>query len=99
MPEIHHEIKKHQKSLYISADIEGIAGVVNVNQCIPGQFEFEQAREWMTAEVVAACDAAFASGIDEIVVSDSHGNGQNLLLDKMPENVQVVRSWPRPLAW
>ncbi len=24
-------------------------------------------------------------------------NGQNLLIDKLPDNVQVVRSWPRPL--
>jgi D-amino peptidase len=87
-----------QKRLYISADIEGTAGVVSGDQCMPGQFEYEKAREWMTAEVIAACEAAFNSGIDEVVVSDSHGNGQNLLLDKMPDNVQVVRSWPRPLC-
>ena len=83
--------------LYISADIEGIAGVVNGNHLMPGGFEYEQAREWMTAEVVAACNAAFESGIEEIVVSDSHGNGQNILLDKLPDNVQLVRSQPRPL--
>jgi D-aminopeptidase len=28
----------------------------------------------------------------------SHGNGQNLLLYKLPANVQLVRSWPRPLC-
>ena len=88
----------NQKRLYISADIEGIAGVVSADQCMPGQFEYEQARQWMTAEVIAACNAAFDTGIDEIVVSDSHGNGQNLLLDQLPDNVQVVRSWPRPLC-
>ena len=33
-----------------------------------------------------------------MVVSDSHGNGQNLLLDELPDNVRVVRSWPRPLG-
>jgi D-amino peptidase len=31
-------------------------------------------------------------------VSDSQGNGQNLLVEKLPQrNVTVVRSWPRPL--
>ncbi len=31
------------------------------------------------------------------MISDSHGNGQNLLLEKLPKDVTVVRSWPRPL--
>ena len=84
--------------IYISADIEGIAGVVTNEQAVVTGFEYQQAREWMTAEVNAACAAAFAHGIDEIVVSDSHGQGQNLILDEMLDNVQVVRSWPRPLC-
>ena len=87
-----------KKRLYISADIEGVAGVATMEHLTPKGFEYNQAREWMTAEVVAAADAAFDSGIDEIVVSDSHGNGQSLLLEKLPDNMQVVRSWPRPLS-
>lgn len=86
------------KRLYISADIEGVAGVATIEQLTPSGFEYQQAREWMTDEVTAACEAAFDGGIEEIVISDSHGNGQNLLLDKLPDNVQVVRSWPRPLC-
>lgn len=86
------------KRLYISADIEGVAGVVSVDHLVPGKFEYEKAREWMTGEVLAACSAAFESGIEEIVVSDSHGNGQNLLVDRFPKHVELVRSWPRPLG-
>ncbi len=89
---------KDTNKLYISADIEGIAGVVTRDQGGPGAFEYQKGREWMTGEVVAACDAAFAHGISEVVVSDSHGNGQNLLLDELPDKVRVVRSWPRPLG-
>lgn len=84
--------------LYISSDIEGVAGVVTDQHTGPKGFEFERARAWMTGEVVAACRAALAAGVSEIVVSDSHGSGQNLLLDELPGEVQVVRSWPRPLA-
>lgn len=87
-----------QKRLYISADIEGVAGVATREQTATDGFEYQQAREWMTNEVIAACDTAFSCGIDEIVISDSHGKGQNLLLDRLPENVQVVRSWHRPLC-
>jgi len=83
--------------LYISADMEGVVGVVTNDQLGPDGFEYQRAREFMTAEVNAAIEAAFAAGATEILVSDSHGNGQNLLIDKLPKNVQIVRSWPRPL--
>jgi D-amino peptidase len=83
--------------IYISADMEGVVGVVTDEQLGPSGFEYQRAREFMTAEVNAAIEAAFAAGATEILVGDSHGNGQNLLIDKLPENVQVVRSWPRPL--
>lgn len=83
--------------LYLSADMEGVVGVVTDEQLGPSGFEYQRAREFMTAEVNAAIEAAFAAGATEILVGDSHGNGQNLLIDKLPKNVQVVRSWPRPL--
>ncbi len=84
--------------LYISADIEGIAGVVTRSHTSPDGFEYERAREWMTGEVVAACEAAEVAGVEEIVISDSHGSGENLLLELLPKGTQVIRSWPRPLA-
>ena len=34
------------KRLYISADIEGIAGVVSGEHMMPSGFEYQQAREW-----------------------------------------------------
>ena len=40
--------------LYISADIEGIAGVINREQGGPSGFEYEKGREWMTGETQAA---------------------------------------------
>ena len=32
----------------------------------------------------------------EILVVDAHGNGENLLIDRFPPDVRIVRSWPRP---
>lgn len=86
-----------QPKLYISADMEGLAGVVTGEQLGPGGFEYERFREFMTQEVLAAIRGARAAGVGEIVISDSHGNGQNLLLELLPDDVTVVRSWPRPL--
>jgi D-amino peptidase len=83
--------------IYISADMEGVVGVVTGDQLSPQGFEYNRFREFMTAEVNAAVQAAFDAGATEIVISDSHGNGENLLIEKLPKNVTVVRSWPRPL--
>ena len=86
------------KRLYISADIEGVAGVLSHAQTVSDGFEYQQAREWMTNEVIAACEAAFDCGVEEIIISDSHGNAQNLLIDRLPQHTQLVRGWPRPLC-
>ncbi len=84
--------------VYISADMEGIAGVVDQAQLGPSGFEYGQFRKFMTAEVNAAIEAARDAGATEIVVSDSHGNGLNLLLDALPQDIILVRAWPRPLG-
>lgn len=41
--------------------------------------------------------AAREAGATHFVVADAHGNGQNLLIERFPEDVEIVRSWPRPL--
>lgn len=84
--------------IYVSADMEGVVGVVTDQQLGPGGFEYERFRAFMTAEVNACIEAAREAGATEIVVSDSHGNGQNLLIERLPDDVTVVRSWPRPLG-
>ncbi len=83
--------------VYISVDMEGAVGVVTGDHLGPSGFEYQKAREWLTAEVNTAIDAARAAGATEFVISDSHGNGENLLLDRLPSDVLLVRSWPRPL--
>jgi len=86
------------KKIYISADLEGVVGAVTGEQLGPGGFEYNRFREFMTAEVNAAITAARAAGATEILVADSHGNGQNLLIEKLPKDVKLIRSWPRPLG-
>ena len=83
--------------VYISVDMEGIAGVVTGDQLGPAGFEYGRAREFMTAEALAAIAAAREAGATEILVSDSHGNGESLLIDQFPDDVRIIRSWPRPL--
>ena len=83
--------------VHISVDMEGIAGVVTGDQIGPTGFEYGRFREFMTREALAAVTAAKEAGATEIVVADSHGNGENLLIEQFPPDVRIVRSWPRKL--
>ncbi len=84
--------------VHISADMEGVVGVVTGDQLGPSGFEYQRFREFMTNEVNAAIAAAKAAGATEIVVADSHGNGENLLMERLPNDITLVRSWPRRLG-
>ena len=81
--------------VYISVDMEGVVGTVTGDQLGPKGFEYSRYREFMTREAVAAVNAAKAAGATEILVSDSHGNGENLLIEMFPADVRIIRSWPR----
>ena len=85
------------RKIFISVDMEGITGVVQPAQLGPDGFEYQRAREWMTGEVNAAIAGIRDAGPAEIVVADSHGNGQSLLIDRLPDDVRIVRGFPRPM--
>lgn len=81
--------------VYISVDMEGITGVVTPDQLGPSGFEYARFRKFMTQEVLAAIRGARKAGATDILVSDSHGNGENLLIEEFPPDVRIIRSWPR----
>lgn len=81
--------------VYVSVDMEGVAGTVTSDQLGPTGFEYARFREFMTREALAAVSAARDAGATEVLVADSHGNGENLLVELFPPDVRIVRSWPR----
>lgn len=84
--------------VFISVDMEGIAGVVNAAQLLPGELDYPLFRKLMTAEVNAAIDGALEAGASKITVADSHGNGLSVLPDELNPKARLIRSWPRPLG-
>lgn len=84
--------------IFISIDMEGLTGVVTDAQLGPSGFEYERFRRFMTDELLATIEAAREAGATEFLVADSHGNGQNVLIERLPDDIQIVRAWPRPLA-
>jgi len=84
--------------ILIVGDMEGVAGAVTEQQLSPQGFEYGEFRKIYTDEVNAAIEAAFDGGAEEVVVADSHGNAQNLLLDRLNSRVTLIRGWPRHLV-
>lgn len=84
--------------IFISVDMEGITGVVTGEQLGPTGFEYPRFREFMTADALAAIQGAREGGATEFVVADSHGNMQNLLIDRFSPEVTIIRGSPRPLG-
>ncbi|WP_369788240.1 M55 family metallopeptidase [Rouxiella sp. WC2420] len=84
--------------VFISADIEGIAGVMRPEQCSPGNVEYETARGLMEQEVNAAIAGAFEGGATQVVVADSHAMMQNLRAANIDSRARLVQGKPRGLS-
>lgn len=84
--------------IFISVDIEGISGVTTGAETSPGGHDYETARRWMTADTNAAIAAAFEAGATRVLVNDSHGGMNNLLLDELDPRAEVIRGWLKPLG-
>jgi D-amino peptidase len=82
--------------IFISADIEGVAGVVTPLQGQPGNAEYERARRLMTEEVNAAIAGAFDGGAAEVLVNDSHGPMTNLLPNLLDPRAELILGRPKP---
>src|SRR5436190_1923129 len=82
--------------VFVSVDMEGVAGVATFDQIIRGGTGYPRAQELMTAEAAAAIRGAFTGGATEVVVNDSHGTMDNLLLDRLDPRARVVFGAPRP---
>jgi D-amino peptidase len=79
--------------LYISADIEGVAGITNWEEARKEHAAYPEFREAMTAEVVAACEGAIAAGARDILIKDAHGTGRNIIGERLPDCARLIRGW------
>lgn len=84
--------------IFISVDIEGVAGVGERQQGYRGNPEYEAARRLMVGEANAAIRGAFAGGADEVTVADSHGPMRNMPAAELDPRARAVTGSPRPLS-
>ncbi len=82
--------------VYISADIEGTAGVSGRSQTAAGAEGYQAACRLMTQEVNAAVEGAFSGGATQVVVNDSHGQMLNLILELLDPRADLLHGSPKP---
>lgn len=80
--------------LYLSVDMEGLAGVAHPHQAWfgPGvdRVDYDRSRALMAGEANAAVEAAFAAGATEVVVNDSHWQMRNLRAEDLDPRARLI---------
>ncbi len=79
--------------VYISADIEGTCGITHWDEAEKRKPGYDLYAEAMTQEVIAACEGALNAGAEHIVVKDAHWTARNILAEKLPHDVHLIRGW------
>jgi D-amino peptidase len=86
---------KKMKKLFISADIEGTAGIAHWDETEKSKADYGYFAKQMTREVKAACEGAINAGALEILVKDAHDSGRNIDPSQLPECASIYRGWAR----
>ncbi len=85
--------------VYISVDMEGVAGVVHENQTDPidprHAQDYNRFRRLMTAEANAAIEGAVAAGAGTVLVNDSHWLMRNLLAEDLHPAAELLSGGPK----
>lgn len=85
--------------VFMSADMEGVAGIVHGEHTLRDGKEHERARKLMTHEVNAAIEAVLeVSEKAIVVVNDSHGTMRNILPEELHEAAELITGSPKPLS-
>ncbi len=84
--------------VFISLDMEGISGVVDLTHINPGNVNYERARRLMTEDVNAVIEAAIGAGAKEILVADSHSTKNNALLEELHPQAELICGNPREFS-
>lgn len=82
---------KKDLKIFISVDMEGIAGVVSGMETGSSGRDYDYCRKTVTLETNAAIEGALKAGAAEIVVRDGHGSKTNILPDLLHKKAKLLR--------
>lgn len=77
--------------VFISVDLEGIAGVVTGSEVSSSGPDYQYFRALTTEETNAAVEGALVAGATEILVRDGHGSKTNIIPDLLHKEAKLLR--------
>jgi D-amino peptidase len=99
------DMQKTGFSVYIIADMEGLAGAVrNATEMRPvhrgGSPEHERFRQELTDEVNAVIAGARAAGATQFIVNEGHGGTlfRNIVVENLDPEAILIRGYPKPIV-
>lgn len=93
-----HQVVYQFMRIYISADLEGINGIVHSSQTQPGEPGYERGVQLMHKELHAVIDGIRSSGATDIYIADAHWDARNLRCELLPPGVHLISGWQRPFS-
>lgn len=87
--------------IVISVDMEGIGGIVDRVQLMPGERLYQESRAYMVAEMKSVVRAVWAHGATEVLVNDSHDGMLNLAwseLGDLPRGTKLLSGTGKRLS-
>ncbi|MEW2132552.1 M55 family metallopeptidase [Streptomyces sp. NPDC005435] len=84
--------------IYISADMEGVTGLVDADDVQPGGRDYERGRRMMAEDVNAAIRGAISAGATDITVNDAHGPMRNILPEALHPAARLIRGRPKQMC-
>ncbi len=82
--------------VYISSDMEGIAGVHLWEQTGGDNDAYREARALLTRSINAAAEGALEAGATYVLADDGHSGATNLVLGDLHPQVEYARGKPKP---
>jgi D-amino peptidase len=80
--------------IYIRVDLEGVTGVVNYRQVIPGNPEYVVGQKMLMNDLDAAIAGAFDGGASKVLLYDMHYHGNNVLIEQLDRRVKAICGKP-----
>ncbi|HEY3530509.1 MAG TPA: M55 family metallopeptidase [Nocardioides sp.] len=83
--------------VYISVDLEGVAGIADWEQCVARGDDYALGRDLALGEVNASIDGAIEAGAEQILVNDSHSFMRNLPPGELAGHASYLSGRFKPL--
>src|SRR3989339_2221060 len=86
-------------NVYISADFEGVNGVIYPHQTVKsGGESYLLAQEQQHKEINCIIESLIAENVDKITINDAHDSMENLNLSKLNPKIELITGKPKHIS-